>query len=378
VSGRAVLTLYDVASAAGVSIATVSRVMHEQPGVRPATRQRVLDVIEELGYVPDGAAQSMARHRKEVIGLVTAENPNADLEQEGLHYVEEVLRGVEFVLSRLDWSVLFSIVRHDVDSDVRRQLQKITAKVDGLLIMDGILAADQLERLAARVPVVVPAGPSQGTCADVITVENYSGMAVLTRHLLKVHGYRRLFYVDGPPEVSDAWERRRAFEETVAKYPGAAITGVFPGGFETAGGRQAVRRILGSWPGEPGPRPDLPDVIVCANDKMAIGAIRELQSAGVSIPADVAVSGFDDIFTGSIIAPPLTTVRQPTRLLGERACTMLLERIADPSLAPRVVRLSAELLIRQSCGCPPATRPPRSTAPQPALVPQPATATPPR
>ena len=229
------LTLYDVASAAGVSIATVSRVMHEQPGVRPATRQRVLDVIEELGYVPDGAAQSMARHRKEVIGLVTAENPNADLEQEGLHYVEEILRGVEFVLSRLDWSVLFSIVR-----------------------------------------------------------------------------------------------------------------------------------------------PDLPDVIVCANDKMAIGAIRELQSAGDSIPADVAVSGFDDIFTGSIIAPPLTTVRQPTRLLGERACAMLLERIANPSLTPRVVRLSAELLIRQSCGCPPATLPPQSTAPQTALVPQPATATPPR
>ena len=100
-----------------------------------------------------------------------------------------------------------------------------------------------------------------------------------------------------------------------------------------------------------GPRRELPDAIVCGNDQMAIGAMRELQTAGIRVPADVAVVGFDDIPLSTMLAPPLTTVRQPMRLLGERACARLLQRIADPSLPPRVERLPTELIVRESCGC---------------------------
>ena len=112
-NNRPASTLYDVARAAGVSTATVSRVVHGQDKVRPATRQRVLEVIEALGYIPDAAAQSMARQRKEVIGLVTIESrgPDTDIEQEGLLFTEEVLRGVELVLSGIGWSVLISVLR---------------------------------------------------------------------------------------------------------------------------------------------------------------------------------------------------------------------------------------------------------------------------
>jgi LacI family transcriptional regulator len=344
--------LYDVARAAGVSTATVSRVVHGQDRVRSSTRQRVLEVIEALGYVPDGAAQSMAWQRKEVIGLVTIESrsPDTDVEQEGLLFIEEVLRGVELSLSQVGWSVLISVLREADRPDAYRQMQKISAKVDGMLIAEGIISSEQLALLAARIPIVLVAGSLDEPHADVVDADNRAGTTALTRHMLEQHGRTRLFYVAGPPEAPDARERRSAFEEAVAEHPGATLTGCFEGRFAAISGQLAVREILTA------PHPGLPDAIVCGNDQMAIGAMRELQAAGIRVPADVAVAGFDDIHLGAMLAPPLTTVRQPMRLLGERACSCLLERIADPALPRRAERLPTELIVRESCGCPP--RPP--------------------
>ena len=149
-----------------------------------------------------------------------------------------------------------------------------------------------------------------------------------------------------PDGVTDA-ERRTAFVEAVAGYPGAAITGVFEGRFAAVSGQLAVRELLAA-----AKRP-LPDAVVCGNDQMALGAMRELQAAGIRVPADIAVAGFDDIHVGSLLTPALTTVRQPMRLLGERACSLLLERLADPSRPRQAERLPTELIIRESCGCPP-------------------------
>ncbi|MGH3214031.1 MAG: LacI family DNA-binding transcriptional regulator, partial [Trebonia sp.] len=122
---RAACTLYDVARAAGVSTATVSRVVHRNDRVRPATRQRVLEVIDELGYVPDAAAQSMAWHRKEVIGLVSIapRDPDTDVEREGVAFIEEVLRGVQVALGKIGWSVLISVLAAAERSDAYQQLR---------------------------------------------------------------------------------------------------------------------------------------------------------------------------------------------------------------------------------------------------------------
>jgi LacI family transcriptional regulator len=341
-------TLHDVARQAGVSTATVSRVVHGLDRVRPSTRQRVLEVIEALDYVPDGAAQSMAWQRKEVIGLVTIESrgPDTDIEQEGLLFIEEVLRGVELALSQVEWSVLISVLRGTDRPGAYRRMQKISAKVDGMLIAEGIVGSEQLAMLAARVPIVLVAGSPDEPHADVVDADNQVGTAALTRHLVEQHGKTRLFYIAGPPEAPDARERRRVFEQALAEHPSATLTGWFQGRFAAISGQQAVREILA------GPRRDLPDAIVCGNDQMAVGAIRELQAAGLRVPADIAVTGFDDVHLGALLTPPLTTVRQPMRLLGERACTWLLRRIADPTLPRMVERLPTELIIRESCGCP--------------------------
>ena len=340
-----------MAREAGVSTATVSRVVHGQDRVRPSTRQRVLEVIEALGYVPDSAAQSMVRTRKEVIGLVFIESrsPDTDIEQEGLLFIEEVLRGVESTVSRVGWSVLISILRSADRPDAYRWLQKISAKVDGLLISEGIIPSEQLARLAARVPITLIAGSPGEPHADVVDADNRAGTRALARHMVEQHGRTRLFYIAGPSEAPDARERRNVFAETLAEYQGVRLAGCFEGRFAAVSGQLAAREILAA------PRRELPDAIVCGNDQMAIGAMRELYRAGIRVPADVAVAGFDDMHLGALITPPLTTVHQPMRLLGERACSCLLDRIADPALPRRVERLPTRLIVRESCGCPAGT-----------------------
>lgn len=145
-----------------------------------------------------------------------------------------------------------------------------------------------------------------------------------------------------PREAPDAQERRSAFTEALAEHPGATSAGFFDGRFAAISGQAAVREILAR------PRRDLPDAIACANDQTAIGAIRELQTARIAVPADVAVVGFDGMHLGSLLAPPLTTVRQPMPLLGERACSRLLNRIADPGLPRQLERLPTEPVVREA------------------------------
>jgi LacI family transcriptional regulator len=321
--------------------------MHGQDSVSPATRQRVLAVIVAMGYVPDSAAQSMVRRSKEVIGLVAVEarSPDTEVEQEGLLFIEEVLRGVESALSPLGWPVMISVRRADDHRDSYQWLQRMSAKVDGLLIAEGVEPAEHLAKLASRIPVVLVAGSPDVPLADVVGADNRAGTRALVSHLIERHGRTRLWYVAGPREAPDARERRTAFEETLAEHHGVRLAGCFEGRFAALSGQLAVREILAA------PRRDLPDAIVCANDQMALGAIQELRAAGIRVPADISVTGFDDVYLGAMLTPTLTTVHQPMWLLGERACSLLLERIADPSLPRRVEQLPTKLVIRESCGC---------------------------
>ena len=344
-------TLYDVAREAGVSTATVSRVVHGHDRVKATTRQRVLDVIEALGYVPDGAAQSLSRKRKQVVGLVAvaSRGPESDIEQTSLLFVEEVLRGVESSLGEIGWSLLISFVQ--AGDCAYRRLQSLSGKVDGLLIAEGIVSSHELARLRARLPIALVAGSPDEPEVDVVDADNRSGTKALVCHLVEVHGFTRLFYVAGPVEAPDAIARRSAFDEVLTEHKGMRASGYYEGRFSAISGKQAAQELMAL------PDRDLPDAMVCANDQMAIGAMRELQAGGLRVPADIAVVGFDDIYPGSLIAPSLTTVRQPMRQLGERACSRLLERIADPGLPHRVELLPTELIVRESCGCPSLTVP---------------------
>jgi LacI family transcriptional regulator len=347
-----VVTLYDVARLAGVSTATVSRVVHGQDRVREATRIRVTQAIEELGYVPDGAAQSLSRRRKDIIGMVCVEREveQYDIENVGLLYYDEVLRGVEALIRTNNWSLLITFMQaEDVGEPDFRRLDSLSGKVDGILIGEGFVASRYIERLAARVPVVVIAGTPGERAADVVAADNFSGSAAVITHLIDDHGRRRLFHVDGPPNSPDAGRRRLALEHVLRSRPQCQLVGSVQGIFSVRSGQQAGEELLARHRGA------LPEAVVCANDQMAIGVLRAFAAAGVRVPDEVAVVGFDDIYPSSLLDPPLTTVYQPMRVLGERACARVLDRIADPSLSPAIELLPTELVLRSSCGCPPGT-----------------------
>jgi len=355
------VTLYDVARLAGVSTATVSRVLHGQDRVRTVTRERVQQVIEQLGYVPDGAAQSLSRRRKNVIGLVCVEHVGLtprqyDIESMSLLFYDEVLRGVEARLRDRDLSLLITYLREDSNFDwvtapdgpmaFSPRLLALSGKVDGLLIGEGIVPTPFLARLAARLPVVVIAGDPDERAADVVTADNRAGSAAIVTHLISDHGKRRLFHVDGPPTAPDAKERRLALTDVLRVHPEAQLVGSYDGLFSVQSGEDAAAFLLASR------RTSMPDAVVCANDQMAIGVLQALARARVRVPEDVAVTGFDDIFVGGLVEPTLTTVHQPMRELGEHACARLLERIATPGLPKSVQLLPTELVLRSSCGCP--------------------------
>jgi LacI family transcriptional regulator len=311
---------------------------------------RVQQAIEELGYVPDGAAQSLSRRRKDVIGLVCVERQRHqyDIENMNLLFYDEVLRGVESRIRDHEWSLLITFLQGAHDPSFRR-LESFTGKVDGILIGEGIVPSPFIERLAARIPVVIFAGTPYEKSADVVTADNLSGSAAVVTHLIREHGRRRLFWVHGPADSPDSRERRLGLDYVLRANPQCELVGYYQGYYSVQSGEEAGESLLAL------PREELPDAVVSANDQMAIGVLKALGRAGIRVPEDVALVGFDDIFPGSLCDPPLTTIHQPMRLLGERACARLLDRIANPALRPATELLPTELVLRSSCGCPSGT-----------------------
>ena len=338
-------TIYDVARVAGVSTATVSRVLRGSGLVHPDTRQRVLAVIESLGFVPDASARGLTRGRKDIIGLVGLDRgaDEIDIERSSLLFVDHIVHAAETVLRGTEYSLLLTFGSRG--EQFEKRVRALAGQADGLLIAEEVLDQGELRALASQIPVVLIAGSRDQTEADVFLGDNIGGMTALARHLTGEHGYRRLCFVAGPKDAPDAAERYSAFEQAVAATPGSGIDQVVHGDFSEDSGIAAARILLG--------RSSLPQAVVCANDQMAIGAVRELQRAGVSIPADVAVTGFDDVYPSRVVEPPLTTVSQPFRDLGSRATRRLLNRVKNPALAPRAEVLPTQVVIRASCGCQP-------------------------
>jgi LacI family transcriptional regulator len=333
-------TVYDVARVAGVSTATVSRVIRGSTLVNADTRDRVLAVIEALGFVPDANAQGLSNRRKDIIGFAALERGGGemDIERNSVLFTDQIVHSAEAVLRGTGYSLLLTFGTGGEEFEQR--VRSLSGKVDGLLLAEEVMAIGDLRALARRIPVVIIAGRRDETELDVVAADNITGMRALVAHLVVHHRYRTLCFVTGPKDAPDARERQRAFEEAVR---GAVIDQVIHGDF-SAGSGAAAARVLRD-------RGTLPDAVVCANDQMAIGLLRELQRAGLRIPADVAVTGFDDVYPSRLIEPPLTTVRQPVRDLAIRAAQRLLVRIGQPGLSPAADILPTSVVIRGSCGC---------------------------
>lgn len=347
---RSTPTVYEVAERAGVSTATVSRVLSGRNPVLGPTRAKVLAAIAELGYVPSGAAKDLAARRTGVLGLcfpdLVGDQDIQGTQGDATYWYDEVIRGMERAARRSGYAVMIAASHESDDVDL---VLSVAGRSDGLAVLAHTVPVPMLEHIAKRIPVVLLAGPDLGETPyvlDQLSVANETGAYEVTKHLVDTHGYDRIAFVAGPLDSPDSSRRFDGFRRAIAER-GVCETPHRPdfhGDFTTAGGRRAAERILAAQ--------QAPRALVCANDQTAIGVMKALQRAGLRIPEDIAVTGFDGIQLGEHLRPSLTTVVQPMAELGRTAVNMLKERMDDPSAPSRAVELSVHLEPRASCGCP--------------------------
>jgi LacI family transcriptional regulator len=333
-------SVYEVARRAGVSTATVSRVLAGHERVLPGTRDKVLTAVTELGYVPSGAARDLAARRTGVLGLCF---PDLDSDEgDAAYWYDEVIRGMERAARRGGYAMLIAASHRRDDSGL---VLSIAGRCDGLVVLARTAPLAMIEHVATRIPVVLLAtGESGGRpdrAIDHLSVANESGAYQVTAHLADMHGYRDICFIAGPPDSPDSSRRLDGFRRATAGLDQAFVR---HGDFTTAGGHRVAGQILAAGP--------VPRAVVCANDQTAIGVMAALQQAGLSVPGDVAVTGFDGIRLGRHLRPSLTTVVQPMAALGDTAVAMLSDRIGGAGLPRRTVELPVRLELRSSCGCP--------------------------
>ncbi|HSS62287.1 MAG TPA: LacI family DNA-binding transcriptional regulator [Candidatus Limnocylindrales bacterium] len=338
------LTIYDVASRAGVSIASVSRVLNGQGSPRAATRERVLSAVAELGFVPDGAARALSNGLKEVVGVVFRRGDETlfEDEDESLLFIDVINRGIDVAAQRRGFDVLMSSVGFN-DDNVTTRISGVAGKADGVILHDHMLPASGVTRLAGIVPIVTLAGtPVRG--AMNVRCDNEAGMRALARHLIVDHGYGSIAYLSGRMDSPDNRARSRALQREAAAHSVEVRLGPdWHGNYSAAGGAKVIDSLL-----EAGHV--LPRAIVCANDQTALGVMHALARRGLRVPQDVAVTGFDDVPVARHLHPPLTTVRQPMQDLGATAFDVLYSKISSGKADADVV-LPVQLIVRESCGC---------------------------
>lgn len=339
--------LEQVAAVAGVSRATVSRVVNGFTSVDPNTRARVEKAIDEMGYVPNHAARSLVTHRTDTIALVAAE---PDPRVFGDPFFSAIIRGVshELMDAGMQTTLLMAQSYPDLDR-IQRYLR--TAPLDGVLLISEHADHDPIPAAmaAAGVPLVIGGRPVQTEIpVPYVDNDNIGGARLAAQHLI-ARGCRRIATVAGPADMSAATDRLDGFRAALGELFDPTL--VEHGDFTQTGGEAAAERLLGR-------SADI-DGLFAASDLMAFGALRALRRAGRRIPDDVAVVGFDDIPLAAVAEPPLTTIRQQTVLQG-RAMARLLLSIARPELTPgagdgipdvrgldRIV-LPVELVVRES------------------------------
>ncbi len=324
-------TIYSVADAAGVSIATVSRVLQGTTVVSEGTRQKVLAAVDDLNYMPVGAARSLAVRHHEALGLVLPELSGP--------YYSELLMGFEAKAAELGLSVVVAL--SGGKSDPSLLMRRLAARVDGLVVMGAVVPPEMLVRTGVRKPLIVVAGVATPGLES-IGAENVESAEELTGHLIG-HGRGRLLFVGDPDIAPDVSDRYRGF---VRAHESAGLPAAEPVRipFRENEGQALADRILD---GELDA-----DALVCANDELAISIMDRLQRAGRRVPDDIAVVGWDDVMTARYVRPGLTTVRQPVHELGRLAAERLHERVAGKGDAePGHRLLPTSVVVRGSCGC---------------------------
>jgi LacI family transcriptional regulator len=332
------LTLEDIARQAGVSRSTVSRVVNGHPGVREDVRRRVLGVVQATGYHPNAAARTLASQRSRMIGLVLPRTVSALFTDP---YFPHLTHGIAQACNQADYTLgVFLVSSKDDEEKVFPRLAR-RGYLDGLLVQTGRIGDQLIERLvSSHMPLVILGRPFHTQGVSYIDVDNVSAARHAVAHLLRL-GYARIGTITGPADNTTGLDRLEGYRKALAERGHSVDEAlVCEGDFSEASGYYAMRQML----------PARPTAVFAASDIMAIGALRAIREAGLRVPGDIALVGFDDLPLASRAEPPLTTVRQQVVPFGMAAVDVLIDLIENDLTPPRRVIMDAELIIRESCG----------------------------
>lgn len=323
----------DVALHAGVSVTTVSHVVNGTRFVSETARQRVEEAVRELGYVPSAVARSLKHNTTRTFGMVIPNNSNP--------YFAEIIRGVEDRCFAAGYNVILC----NSNDDPERQagyLRVLTEKrIDGLvLVVTGSDAVARATLGGIAMPLVLLDREVSGVSGDLVEVNHVLGSQMATRHLLEL-GHPRVACISGPPGLSPSSQRRAGWKDALEQ---AGVerkeSDLARGDFTARGGYLAMQALLKRRP--------RPTAVFACNDLMAFGALTAAREAGIAVPQQLSIVGFDDIDLAAFSAPPLTTVAQPKKQIGTVAADLLLDRVSNARTDNRQMILDPELRVRAS------------------------------
>ncbi len=330
-------SIKDIAKAAGVSHSTVSRALSDSPLVNAATRSRIHRLAQEMGYSPDAGARSLVRGHTCTVGVVvtTIADP----------FSAEVVEGIESAAYAHGYSVILAVSQDEPEREVAAVEMLRSKRVDAVIVTSSRVGALHQERLgAAGVPVILLNSHSQQLAPHTfsVRVDDQHGARLATAHLLAL-GHRRIAHVAGPEGHSPSADRlagyRAALAEAGVPFDGALV---FAGTGRPAAGEQALAPLAALA--------DRPTAVFCYNDMTAIGLLRAARLAGLTVPRDLAVVGFDDIPFAAYVSPSLTTVAQPKFAMGQRAMQMALSLMGGRDEEVGDVVLQGRLVVRETTG----------------------------
>ena len=329
------ISIKDVADAAGVSTATVSRVLADKPHVRPEIRERVLAVVEALNYRPNRVARSLRVQKSNIIGLIVSDIQNP--------FFTAVSRAVEDMAHEHELSVF--LCNTDEDSNKEKLYLDLMRdeNVAGIILSPTRQTADAFaEVINLQLPLVVIDRRVRDIEVDSVLIENVEAAYKIVDHLLN-DGHQRIGAIFGTDSIT-GWERHegylRALKEHGVEVLPELIHCVSPREID---GYKKTQELLNL--------PELPDAIFTGNALLSAGAFRALRESRLAIPDKIAFAGFDETNWATLVEPPITVIKQPTYEIGQTAMDLLLKRIEEPDRPTREVILKGKLIVRQSCGC---------------------------
>ena len=325
------MRIKDVAREAGVSTATVSHVINNTKYVTDVTRERVLRAIKSCNYYANAHARTLASGRSNIIGLLVSDISNP--------FFPELVKSIEDAAFECGYNVILVNTNYDAKRAADYVRRLIELNVAGVALMTTELDSNLIDELARReVPVVFHNVGTTGERMSDVRVDYASGIEEAVKHLVTL-GHQRIAHIAGPRRFRSAGIRRQAFLDSVARnLPGAPTPAIYEGDFKFDGGRRAASEILADR--------ERHTAVLAANDLMALGAMHEFRSSGLSIPRDISLVGFDDITFAALSNPPLTTVCSPRVVIGRKAIEALMATIKHSAPSGEQVQVRTYLVIR--------------------------------